>query len=105
MTTVEHFKCESIDGSDNVNVVAVTKQYGSLGPDPGREIERETLVADVSREYGEMLCREWRRELMFDPTLPRSNTFDINKCVQRNIDMWTGENADWGERLQNPIVF
>ena len=103
-TIVTHYKVEDRDGAFAVD--AVTKKYGSLGPDPGREIHREPCVEGVSREYAEMLAREltseghkraWPRDL---------NIFSAAESVKRTISMWVGPNAEeWAERVNHPIVY
>ena len=100
---VTHYKViEQADGRFAVD--AVTKEYGSMGPDPGREVDRETIVEDVDRDYGEMLARELTKQ--DHDWIFRDNTFSIAKTVGRQIDMWVGPNADaWAERLNSPIVF
>lgn len=103
-TIVTHYKVEARDGAFAVD--AVTKSYGSLGPDPGREVSREARVEGVSREYAEMLARELTKA-DFDAKWPGDcNIFVVHTAVERSIDMWTGPNAsEWAERLSHPIVY
>lgn len=105
MTTyVTHYKVVVGEADGEYSVDAVTKEYRSTGPDIGRVVDRETLLANVSREYAEMLARELtKREHEWG--CGDRNTFDIALAVGRNVHMWTGENSEWGERIESPIVY
>ena len=105
---VTHYCVEERDGAFAVD--AVTKKYGSLGPDPGRETHRVAHVEGVDREYAEMLARELTK--MAHDVSARvyghvgDNIFDIRHAVSRTIDMWTGPNADeWADNPRLAIVY
>ena len=82
------FKTEERD--DGWAVIEQLKEYGSLGPDPGREVAREDVVTGVSREYASMLERELTKEqFAMGYDLGRENIFTAARTVQRWIDTVT----------------
>ena len=103
-TTVTHYNARK--SGDAFAVVAETKSYGSLGPDPGRLEASEVRVDGVSREYAEMLARELTKA-SFDAKWPGDrNIFVIHTAIERNIDMWTGPNAsEWADNPAQRLVY
>ena len=105
-----HYKTHPANAPGNFDVVAVTKQYESNIN--YKEVFREVVVANVSHEYGEMLCRELTKRdhnwpISGERIAPfNSKTFSIVNSVSRWITNWIGPNAaDWGERVDNPISY
>lgn len=100
---IRHYKVRELD--DAFAVVEEWKAYGSTGPDPGRLVSESVIVRDVSREYAEMLAREFTKR-DFDTRWPGDcNIFVVHCAIERVIDMWTGPNAEWAERTSHPIVY
>ena len=105
MTTyVTHYVVEKRDDSHAVD--AVTKSYGSIGPDPGTEVDRENCVEGVSREYAEMLARELTKRDFESAHARDLNIFAIAPAVARVVDMWTGPNAaEWADNPRHRLVY
>ena len=105
---VTHYKTIRTNVPGRFYVAAITKHYDGGFLAIGREIDRSVVVSHVSREYGEMLCRELTRRDHVDKYGDRgaAATFGIANTVKRNIHQWIGPNAEsWAERTDNPIVF
>ena len=79
----QSFKVEKDE--DRFKVIAQCKRYGSMGPDPGREVWRETIVENVSREYADMLQRELTKS-QFEDNDGRENIFTAARTLRRWID-------------------
>ena len=76
----QSFKVEKDE--DRFKVIAQCKRYGSMGPDPGREVWRETIVENVSREYADMLQRELTKS-QFEDNDGRENILQMKLYINR----------------------
>lgn len=80
------------------DVVRITKEYGHMGPDPGREVAREVVVPGLSREEAAITERLLKKEAY-------GQGWSVTQSVSRWISQWCDGNEWWAEKVENPIAY